>query len=115
MMRREAIDDIARFQHREPGLGSIVGNARITGQASYVENLSDTPRAQPDKGLKHIEVLDSRDLADITLDIRAQVITVPVAWVKLAVVQWGVLSLKEQMIQRGDADPSRLQLTPGKR
>ena len=42
-MRCEAIDDIACFQYREPGLGSVVGNARITGEASHVEDLSDTP------------------------------------------------------------------------
>ena len=76
MVRREAIDNVARFQHREPGIGRIVGNACVTCQASHVEDLSDTPRAQPAEGLKHVEVLDRRDLADITFDIRAHVITV---------------------------------------
>ena len=115
MVRREAIDNVARFQHREPGIGRIVGNACVTCQASHVEDLSDTPRAQPAEGLKHVEVLDRRDLADITFDIRAHVITLPVTRVKLTVVQRGTWSLKEQMIQRSNTDPGRLQLAPGKR
>ena len=65
VMGCEAVDDIARFQNGKPGIGSIMGDTGIVREPAQVEHLPDSSGTKPYKGLKNMEILDSRNLTDV--------------------------------------------------
>ena len=114
MVRSEAVGYIARFQNGKPGTGGIMGDTGVVRETAQVEHLPDSSGTKPHKGLKNMEILDSRNLTDIPFDIGADVVAVPVNRIDVAVEQGGILSREEQVIERRNLDICCLQLGEGK-
>ena len=86
----------------------------IAGKTGNIKDLTHATRTEPDKVLKYVQVVYGRDLTDVALDIRPNVVPISVDWVEMAIVQGWILSLKKQLIERGNTNASRLELAEGK-
>ena len=56
------------LQQADPFLGGPGGHPGVTGEVAYVEDLTGPQGTHPDEDLEFPPLLDTQQLADITLD-----------------------------------------------
>ena len=74
MKRLELERDEARLEHAEPVAGRRVRHPSVVAEALQVEELADSPGAQPDETLERGQVTNLRDLANVALDVGLEVV-----------------------------------------
>lgn len=69
-------NEIARLEQRQPVASLDTGDARVRPERFQVEELPDTPRAEPDETLEGREIPDLAQLPDVAIQIGLDIVSV---------------------------------------
>ena len=96
----QTVDHVAGFQDGYPRASRVVRYPSIIGKTPNVKHLTYSSGAQPYESLKQVKVLHGGNLMNVALNVRPDVISVPVYGIEGTVVQRWVLVL-EKAADRG--------------
>ena len=103
------MDDVACFQHRQPGARGVVRNAGIAAKGRQIDLLRSTPGTQFEESEKEPQVSDLEHLVHVALDISGGVVRQPLVGRDIAVVNPRIRPLPENRKQVGGGVRGRTQ------
>lgn len=76
---RQAEDEEARFEDRQPGAGRVVGHARVRAEAGEVQLLGGPPGEEAHEGVQRLELTDREQATHVALQVGLDVVADPAA------------------------------------
>jgi len=95
MVRGNPVDDVARLQDGQPGLGGIVRDSGITAQRRQIDFLPGASGAELEKACKTDQIADIHHLPDIPLHVGGDIIGKPLGGGNIPVIDPWIAALPE--------------------